>query len=116
MANPWNEWLRRLRHDLVKRLLWPARDRRDIGGDVRPGELVAALVDDEGNPTAAEALWASLCEDAPDRAHPALAAFAPALLSAVAAARRDDLVSVLALEDAFARLAQQLAEPAKEDR
>jgi hypothetical protein len=116
MANAWDDWLRRARHDLVKRLLWPARDRRDMGGDVRPGELVVALVDDEGQPTTAAALWASLCQDAPVPAHPALAEFTPALLSAVAAARRDDLTSVLALDEAFARLGQQLAEPAQEDR
>ena len=29
------EWLARVRHDLVKRLVWPARDRRDIGGERR---------------------------------------------------------------------------------
>jgi len=110
MSPSWNDWLRRLRHDLVKRLLWPARDRRDMGGEVRPGELVVALVDEEGQATTAEALWASLCQDAPAPAHPALAAFTAALLSAADAARRDDIAGVLALEAAFARLAQQLAE------
>ena len=29
------EWLARVRHDLVKRLVWPARDRRDIGREAR---------------------------------------------------------------------------------
>ena len=33
------EWLARVRHDLVKRLVWPARDRRDMGGAPKPGEL-----------------------------------------------------------------------------
>lgn len=110
MANAWQEWLRRLRHDLVKRLLWPARDWRDMGSEVRPGELVVALVDDEGQPTTTDALWAGLCQDAPAPGHPALAAFTAALLSAADAARRDDIAGVLALEAAFARLAQQLAE------
>jgi hypothetical protein len=109
MPLPWDEWLRRLRHDLVKRLLWPARDRLDMGGKVRPGELVVALIDDEGRPTTAETLWASFRQDAPGPRHPALATFEPALLAAVAAARRDDLPGVLALEAAFADLARGLA-------
>jgi len=109
MPSPWNEWLRRLRHDLVKRLLWPARDRRDMGGRVLPGELAVALIDDEGNPTTAEALWASFRQDAPEPAHHALIAFEPALLAAVAASRRDDLAGVLPLHDAFERMAADLA-------
>jgi hypothetical protein len=40
------EWLARVRHDLVKRLVWPARDRRDIGGAPAPGELAPRLIDD----------------------------------------------------------------------
>jgi len=109
MGAPWSEWLRRLRHDLVKRLLWPARDRRDVGGKVRPGELLATLVDDEGNPATALAIWANLREHAPAPEHPALAAFAAALRQALAAAARDDLDAVLALEAAFDQLAQDLA-------
>ena len=109
MPLPGNEWLRRVRHDLVKRLLWPARDRREMGGAVRPGELQAAFVDDEGNPASAEAIWADLRAVAPAPEHPALDAFEIALLSALAAARRDDLAGVLALEPAFERLAQDLA-------
>src|SRR5665213_1425681 len=38
-------WLARLQHDLVKRLLWPARDRRDLGGAPAPGELARSLDD-----------------------------------------------------------------------
>jgi hypothetical protein len=109
MEPDWNQWLRRVRHDLVKRLLWPARDRRDMGGTVRPGELVVSLVDDQGNPATAEALWANLRDDAPSPEHPALPAFAVALERAVAAAARDDVASVLALEPAFDRLTQDLA-------
>jgi hypothetical protein len=105
----WDAWLRRLRHDLVKRLLWPARDRRDLGGPVEPGELCVSLVDDEGQPAAAETVWAELRGSAPLPAHPALADFAPALHDALAAARRDDLRAVLALEAAFDRLALDLA-------
>jgi len=109
MPLAWGEWVRRVRHDLVKRLLWPARDRRDMGGPVRPGELVAALLDDEGAPATAEAVWADLRAAAPAPEHPALGAFEPALLAALAAARADDLAGVLALEAAFDRLIEDLA-------
>src|SRR5438270_761344 len=60
------DWLARVNHDLVKRMLWPARDFRDLGqGQPRPGDLVAHLVDDEGRPIAAEALWQALREQGP---------------------------------------------------
>lgn len=105
----WKLWLQRVRHDLVKRLVWPARDLRDLGGTLVPGELCAKLVDDEGRPATAKDVWANLKDVAPDPSHPALAAFEPAFLDSVAAARRDDLVGVLALESAFDELAQHLA-------
>jgi hypothetical protein len=96
-------WLARVRHDLVKRLVWPARDRRDLGGAPEPGELVPRLVDDEGRPTDARTLWRSLAEDAP--AGVALDGFAAVLGRAVAAAEAGDLDGVLALEAAFDELA-----------
>ena len=110
MTSPWPAWLRRLRHDLVKRLLWPARDRRELGGPVRPGELVVTLIDDEGAPASAATVWSALRAEAPAPEHPALLAFEPALLAAVAAGARDDVPGVLALEAAFDRLAADLAE------
>jgi len=105
----WNEWLRRLRHDLVKRLLWPARDRKDMGGPAQPGELVVRLVDDEGDPASAEAIWAGLRAEAPVPARAALATFAVALQTSLRAAERDDVQGVLALEAAFEALAADLA-------
>lgn len=102
-------WLGRLRHDLIKRLLWPARDRRDAGGPVVRGELVPRLVDGEGAPIAALALWQQLRAEAPDPAAPALATFQRALEAVVAAAERDDLGGVLALEGAFTALAAELS-------
>ena len=57
MVSTAEAWLARVRHDLVKRMLWPARDRRDLGGPVREGELVAKLIDEEGQPTRAGELW-----------------------------------------------------------
>jgi hypothetical protein len=98
-----SDWLARLRHDLVKRLVWPARDRRDLGGVPAPGELVATLTDDEGQPTTAAALWTTLIADAP--AGLPLEGFAAALTTAVAAAAAGDVGGVLALEPAFDELA-----------
>ena len=104
--NPVAGWLARVRHDLVKRLLWAARDRRDLGGPPRPGELVATLFDEEGRPCTAATLWAALRADAPGTAGAALDAFGRALDAAVAAAAADDLAGVLAIESAFDQLAR----------
>jgi hypothetical protein len=99
-------WLARVRHDLVKRLVWPARDRRDMGGAPGPGELVPTLVDHEGAPITAPALWAALRAEGPSA--PAVADFGAALDAALAAAAADDVDGVLALEPAFDRLARAL--------
>ena len=100
------EWLARVRHDLVKRLVWPARDRRDMGGAPAPGELSPRLIDDEGTPMSAERLWTALAADAPPGA--GLAAFGAAITRAVAAAEAGDVHGVIALEAAFADLARSL--------
>jgi hypothetical protein len=103
-------WLGRVRHDLVKRLVWPARDRRDAGGAPAPGELCPRLIDDEGRATTAEALWASLSAEAP--AGLDIEPFGRALAAASAAAAAGDVAGVLALEpafDALARLARSFA-------
>src|SRR6185295_6711876 len=92
-------WLARLRHDLVKRVVWPARDRRDLGGAPAPGELDPRLVDEEGRPTTVDALWAELAADAP--AGLDLSAFERALSVAQAAAAAGELAGVLELEVAF---------------
>ena len=101
------EWLARLRHDLVKRLVWPARDRRDLGGPVRPGELVATLIDDEGAPIPAPVLWAKLRAEAPATiGGAALDGFDSALQAAQKAAAAGDVTGVLALDAAFDQLAR----------
>jgi hypothetical protein len=66
-------------------------------------------VDDEGAPATAERIWGNLRKAAPEPVHPALQAFEAALLQATAAARRNDLLGVLALEIADERLATDLA-------
>lgn len=100
------EWLSRVRHDLVKRLVWPARDRRDVGGEPAPGELAPDLIDDEGQPVTPAALWAALATDAPAGAD--VTAFEAAVSRAAAAANAGDVQGVIALEDAFAALARSL--------
>jgi hypothetical protein len=106
-------WLARVQHDLLKRLLWPARDRRDLGGPARPGELVPQLVDEEGRPTTAAALWAELrAESAAPTA--ALDAFGAAVDGAVRAAERGDVDGVLALDGAFRALTRALSPTRKE--
>jgi hypothetical protein len=107
-------WLTRLQHDLVKRLLWPARDRRDLGGAPAAGELVAPLIDEEGAPTTAGALWAALRAELTAETRStdgaAVARFGEALEGALAAAEAGDVAGVLALESAFAELARSLDE------
>ena len=100
------DWLARVRHDLVKRIVWPARDRRDVGGDPAPGELVPDLIDDEGRPVTATKLWNALAADAPAGAN--LSAFERAIADATAAAQAGDVQGVIALEAAFAALARSL--------
>ncbi|HVZ75515.1 MAG TPA: hypothetical protein VHJ20_24245 [Polyangia bacterium] len=102
-------WLARVRHDLVKRLLWPARDRRDVGGAPAPGELLPALIDDEGRATTAAALWSALRREAPAGAP--IEGFTEALGRAVAAAEAGDVNGVLSLEAAFDELARSLEGP-----
>jgi hypothetical protein len=106
METPMDRFLSRVRHDLVKRMLWAARDRRDLGGPVMPGELVATILDDEGHPTSPRACFAGLCEDVEGLDPGARERFAAALDAAAAAARADDLTKVLALEAAFEDLAR----------
>ena len=106
-------WLARVRHDLVKRLVWPARDRRDLGGTAAPGELIARLIDGEGAPVSAPTLWSALRAEGPSG--PAVVAFEAALAAALAAADAGDLEGVLALDPAFDRMARALKETSKGD-
>jgi hypothetical protein len=99
-------WLARLRHDLVKRVVWAARDRRDIGGRPAPGELEPRLVDEEGRPATVAQVWAALRDEAPGGV--ALTGFQAALDAAAAAAARGDVDGVLALEPAFDDLARRV--------
>ena len=99
-------WLSHVRHDLVKRLVWPARDRRDAGGVPAAGELAPRLIDNEGHPATPQDVWADLASDAPPGAD--VESFAVALARAVTAAEADDVAGVMELETAFERLARSL--------
>src|SRR4051812_12920609 len=105
-------WLRALRHDLVKRAVWPARDLRD-SGELDPEALRRGLMqlsDAEGGPINAQALFERMRSGAP--CPPAACdAFAGALQAAVAALDLPwpaPLSAVLALEDAFSTLVRSL--------
>ena len=104
-------WLKALRHDLVKRAVWPARDLRDTGGRDLPAlrRGLLALTDPEGAPITAQALWERMRADAPPGCPEACAQFGSTLRAAVAALDRPwpaPLDAILALEDAFAVLAR----------
>ena len=107
-------WLAQVRHDLVKRAVWPARDLRD-SGERDPALLrrgLLALSDDEGAPITARALWARLSASAPPGAD--CAAFSAALAAAeggLALLWPAPLAPVLALEDAFEALARSVDSP-----
>lgn len=105
-------WLRALRHDLVKRAVWPARDLRESGEQdveaLRRG--LTQLCDAEGAPITALALFERMRRDAPCPA-PACEAFARALQAAVTSLDFPwpaPLHAVLALEDAFSALERSL--------
>src|SRR3954471_9484088 len=97
-------WLRRVRHDLVKRAVWPARDLRECGQmdleALRRG--LRELRDDAGAPIDAAALWSRLRSEAPGVSHRALDEFGEAVGAAERAVAADDfrdaLAAVLAIE------------------
>ena len=106
-------WLEALRHDLVKRAVWPARDLRDAGGrDLRALRRgLMDLSDAGGAPATAAELFARMRADSP--CPPAACdAFAGALQRAMAALDSPwpaPLEAVLALDDAFAELVRSLS-------
>ena len=74
-------WLQQLRHDLIKRMTWPARDLAALlaeGAAVTPRDVRALrtglleLRGADGRPTDAAMLWTVLRAEAPARLPPAL--------------------------------------------
>ena len=116
-------WIRRARHDLIKRAVWVARDLRELSQPAQPADLralrsgLSGLIDEEGRPVDARTLWARLCEDAPAGVGPLLPAVGQAIdaaLEAVAHAERDGaglpaaVLAVLRIETAFDALARSM--------
>jgi hypothetical protein len=118
-------WLSRLRHDLVRRAVWPARDLRDASREPGPADLAQLrrglldLRDDDGRALTATDLWERLRAEAPALPAAALDAFGGALreaedgvssLPGPAGSWRAALDAVLRIEPAFANLARSLEE------
>jgi len=116
-------WLTRLRHDLVKRAVWPARDLRDASREPGPADLLQLrrglldLRDEDGRAVTATLLWERLRTEAPALPAAALDAFGGALRDAEGAVSslpgpagswRAALDAVLWIEPAFANLARTL--------
>jgi hypothetical protein len=121
-----NAWLSRLRHDLVKRAVWPARDLREAAREPRPADvlqLVAGLFelrDGEGRVVSARRLWEELRREAPPAvSRTCLDSFGIALehaerlvagLAAHLQSWPEAVDAVLQIESAFAALAGTLEE------
>jgi len=116
---PPSPWLSRLRHDLVKRVLWPARDLLDSGVPPTAVEAVALraglhdLIAPDGSPATARDLWRRFRAEAPAGVPAAvLDAFEQALAAAAAAVESrppaEAAQVVLQLEPAFQELARHV--------
>jgi hypothetical protein len=118
-----NAWLSRLRHDLVKRAVWPARDLREAGREPTAADVAALraglfdLRDAEGNRVRARELWDQLRREAPSIPAATLDSFGEAVAHAERSvadlATRvqswpEALKAVLGIEAAFAALARTM--------
>src|SRR5438067_4749556 len=114
-----NPWVQRLRHDIVKRAVWAARDLRSLEGAPSRGDVAALksglydLRDEEGAAVTARSLWERMRSDAP-RNTPELEQFSRALEEAYAAVDAlptgfsAAVAALLRLEDRFEALARSL--------
>ena len=106
-------WIGRVRHDLVKRVLWAWRDLRAVPEPLSAADQqrlragLLALVDDEGAPIAALALWEALRRDAPQPLPRGCAEAFTAALAAAERLARDPGASAAALLAALAALEGQ---------
>ncbi len=117
-------WVNRVRHDLVKRLAWPARDLQALGRDARADDLpelrraMHGLVDEDGQPIAAAALWRGLRAEAPAELSPrgldaleSAITHAATLAEAAAPDPRALVAALLAIDGAWSALARDLRNP-----
>lgn len=116
-----SRWLARVKHDLVKRMVWPARDLADTASPCTPPNIqllrdgALDLRNDDGDTTDAVQLWQTLVRDAPGCVLPqALERFGLAVAHAQQAVLgvsphewHQTLCTLLALEQAFETLSQE---------
>ncbi|MFL5399088.1 MAG: hypothetical protein ACJ79P_14410 [Myxococcales bacterium] len=112
-------WARRLRHDIVKRAVWAARDLRSLEGPPAPADVAALrrglydLRDEEGAPATARSLWERMRADAP-RNIPELDDFSKALeqahkaVDALPGGFAEAILALLQIEERFEELARSL--------
>jgi hypothetical protein len=112
-------WARRLRHDIVKRAVWAARDLRSLEGAPSEGDVAALrgglydLRDEEGAAVTARSLWERMRSDVP-RNTPELQQFSQALeeahaaVDALPAGFSAAVAALLRLEERFEALARSL--------
>ena len=118
-----DDWLSRLRHDLVKRAVWPARDLREAGREPDAADVLQLraglfdLRDAEGAKVRALQLWERMRREAPPLSAAALDSFGDAVAQAErsvgalaerTAPWREAVDAVLRIESAFATLARTL--------
>ena len=112
-------WLKQLRHDVVKRAVWTARDLRSLEGAPSAADVAALrrglydLRDEEGGATTARALWERMRADAP-RNTPELEQFSKAIeeaqaaVDALPAGFATAVSALLRIEERFEALARSL--------
>ena len=112
-------WARRLRHDIVKRAVWAARDLRSLDGTPSAADVAALrgglydLRDEEGAPATARSLWERMRSEAP-RNTPEVNRFSEALEEAYQAVDSlpggfsKAIVALLQIEERFEELARSL--------
>src|SRR2546423_12987471 len=112
-------WARRLRHDIVKRAVWAARDLRSLGDAPSEADVAALrrglydLRDEQGAAVTARSLWERMRREAP-RNTPELERFSEAIedahaaVDALPAGFSTAVAALLHLEDRFEALARSL--------
>jgi hypothetical protein len=112
-------WARRLRHDIVKRAVWPARDLRSFEGAPTPADVAALrrglydLRDEEGASVTARSLWERMRAEAPGNT-PEIGRFSAALEEAYQAVDTlpggfsNAILALLQIEERFEELARSL--------
>jgi hypothetical protein len=112
-------WARRLRHDIVKRAVWAARDLRSLEGAPAPADVAALrrglydLRDDEGASVTARSLWERMRAEAP-RNTPEVGRFSEALeeayraVDALPSGFSKAIFALLQIEERFDELARSL--------